>query len=538
MDIEYDVATDRELHDEGAELLKRYNVVFTGSHPEYYSTRMLDAWEEYLAEGGRGMYLGSNGFYWIIAWHPEKPYLMEVRKAELGSRAWQAKPGEYYMQTNGERSGVWRGRARAPQKVFGTGFTAEGFDHSSYYVQLPDARDPAVAFIMDGIGPDEKIGDFGLVGGGAAGYELDRYDLQLGTPPHTRLLAYSEGHSDNYPHVVEEIFFNYPARRRHDGLPGAGRHHLLHDAERRRRVLHQLDLLVRKPLAQRLRQQRLADDRERPAPVHGPGAAAAARPVRTGRSGCREPTKRVGPALSARRDAEPLRVAPLDAAPAVAQAVQAEADEATQGGLCPGVEEVGMGRVLAPGCELKARASGDAVADDHRDRGKLDRVRARTAAVHGIGGMALVVGAVEAPAVPAVREPHVETQPHSPPERAGGDLARRRQAARETTAPGGDPPALRARGLRIARDHPEGGRKRLHGLERAPPVVDGGAERLDDLSVRGEQRRHPVGRGVSRPLAGRPAQQEARQRRVRVRRRVAEVRVVVRRFPGLSRETR
>ena len=32
----------------------------------------------------------------------------------------------------------------------------------------------------------------------------------LGTPPETRLLAYSEGHSDNYPHVGEEIFFNFP----------------------------------------------------------------------------------------------------------------------------------------------------------------------------------------------------------------------------------------------------------------------------------------------------------------------------------------
>ena len=177
MGFEYDVATDRELHDEGAALLERYNVVFTGSHPEYYSREMLDAWETYLAGGGRGMYLGSNGFYWIIAWHPEKPGLIEVRKGEYGSRAWQARPGEYSMQLNGERSGLWRGRARAPQKVFGTGFTAEGFDHASYYVQLPDARDPACAFIMDGIGPDEKIGDFGLVGGGAAGYELDRYDL-------------------------------------------------------------------------------------------------------------------------------------------------------------------------------------------------------------------------------------------------------------------------------------------------------------------------------------------------------------------------
>ena len=210
MGFDVDYVTDRELHDEGAALLSRYNVVFTGSHPEYYSTEMLDAWEEYLAGGGRGMYLGSNGFYWIIAWHPEKEHLMEVRKCEYGSRAWQARPGEYHLQLNGERSGLWRGRARAPQKNFATGFTAEGFDHSSYYVQMPDARDPACAFIMDGIGPDERIGDFGLVGGGAAGYELDRYDLLLGTPPQTRLLAYSEGHSDNYPHVGEEIYFNFP----------------------------------------------------------------------------------------------------------------------------------------------------------------------------------------------------------------------------------------------------------------------------------------------------------------------------------------
>jgi N,N-dimethylformamidase len=210
MGIDYDVATDRELHDEGTELLERYQVVMTGSHPEYYSREMLDAWEEYLGNGGRGMYLGSNGFYWIISWHPDKRHLMEVRKAELGSRAWQAEAGEYYMQTNGERSGLWRGRARAPQKLFGVGFTTEGFDESSYYVQMPDAQDPGVAFIMEGIDSSERIGDFGLVGGGAAGYELDRYDLQLGTPPHARLLAYSEGHSDNYPHVVEEILFMYP----------------------------------------------------------------------------------------------------------------------------------------------------------------------------------------------------------------------------------------------------------------------------------------------------------------------------------------
>ena len=63
---------------------------------------MLDAWEQYLADGGRGMYLGSNGFYWVTSWHPEKPWLIEVRKCEQGSRAWQAKPGEYHHSTSGE----------------------------------------------------------------------------------------------------------------------------------------------------------------------------------------------------------------------------------------------------------------------------------------------------------------------------------------------------------------------------------------------------------------------------------------------------
>jgi len=72
-------------------------------------------------------------------------------------------------------------------------------------------------FIFEGVAPDEVIGDFGLVGGGAAGFEPDRYDLQLGTPPQTLLLASSEGHSDNYPHVIEEILFMFPRTGRHTG---------------------------------------------------------------------------------------------------------------------------------------------------------------------------------------------------------------------------------------------------------------------------------------------------------------------------------
>jgi N,N-dimethylformamidase len=209
-EFEYDVATDHDLHAEGSDLLGRYKVIVTGSHPEYYSTRMLDAFESYLATGGRALYLGSNGFYWIVSFHPEKPWMMEVRKGESGSRAWQAKPGEYYHSTSGERGGLWRNRGRPPQKIFGVGFTAEGFDRSSYYFRMPDGLDDRARFIFEGVREDELIGNFGLAGGGAAGYELDRYELALGTPPHALLLASSEGHSVNYPHVVEEVMFAFP----------------------------------------------------------------------------------------------------------------------------------------------------------------------------------------------------------------------------------------------------------------------------------------------------------------------------------------
>jgi N,N-dimethylformamidase len=207
---QYDVVTDEDLHSEGLALLRGYKAVLTGTHPEYYSRTMLDALECFVAGGGRLMYLGGNGFYWVTSYHPDKPHLVEVRKGESGSRAWQARPGEYYHSTSGERGGLWRNRARLPQKLVGVGFSAQGFDACSYFRRMPDSFDPRASFVFEGIGDDELIGNFGLVGGGAAGLELDRYDLQLGTPPQALLLASSEGHSDNYQHVVEEIFFMLP----------------------------------------------------------------------------------------------------------------------------------------------------------------------------------------------------------------------------------------------------------------------------------------------------------------------------------------
>jgi N,N-dimethylformamidase len=114
------------------------------------------------------------------------------------------------MSFTGEYSGLWRRQGRyAPQQIVGTGFTAEGFDLSSYYRRKPDSFDPRARFIFEGVADDDLIGDFGLVGGGAAGLELDRYDRALGSPPHALLLASSENHTATYLLVVEDILFNF-----------------------------------------------------------------------------------------------------------------------------------------------------------------------------------------------------------------------------------------------------------------------------------------------------------------------------------------
>ncbi len=203
--VRYDVITDEDLHAAGAPLLARYRVVITGAHPEYYSTAMLDGVSAYLEAGGRLMYLGGNGFYWRIAFHPTLRGVIEVRRAEDGTRAWIAEPGEYYHAWGGEYGGLWRRLGRPPNRLVGVGFAAQGFGRSSHYRRRPESRDPRAAFIFDGVSGQEVIGDYGSIGGGAAGQEIDRFDTRLGSPRNALVLASSEGHSREMLRTKEEF---------------------------------------------------------------------------------------------------------------------------------------------------------------------------------------------------------------------------------------------------------------------------------------------------------------------------------------------
>ncbi len=208
----YDVISDEDLHHEGSELLERYRVVITGTHPEYYSTPMLDGVESYLRSGGRLMYLGGNGFYWRIAFSPTRPGVIEVRRAEDGTRAWASEVGESYHSFTGEYGGLWRRLGRPPQRTVGVGFIAQGFDGARPYLRQPGGRDPRAAFAFEGLGDLEVLGDFGTISGGAAGEEIDRCDFALGSPPHTLVLASCLEHAPGMLRTKEEFLVTMPAR--------------------------------------------------------------------------------------------------------------------------------------------------------------------------------------------------------------------------------------------------------------------------------------------------------------------------------------
>ena len=190
--FEFDVVTDEDIHEEGADLLSRYRVVITASHPEYFSTCMWDAFDAWQRAGGRHIYLGGNGFYWRIAFSRELPGVIENRRGITGVRTWEGEPGEHHLSFTGEPGGLWRSNGRPPQALVGVGFSSTIFNRSTFYRRTAASRLPRHAFVFEGIGDDERIGDFGLRGGGAVGMEIDRWDPALGSPPNSVVLASSE----------------------------------------------------------------------------------------------------------------------------------------------------------------------------------------------------------------------------------------------------------------------------------------------------------------------------------------------------------
>lgn len=201
--VRFDVVTDEDLDREGVDLISGYEVLITSSHPEYASAPMLDAVEGFVRSGGRLMYLGGNGFHHKAVFHPSMTGVVEVRRPDA-PRLWVGDPSQGHHTFTHEPAGSWTGLGRPAQLLTGVAFVTQGFDECSYYRRTTASGDERARFIFDGV-HDEIIGDFGILQGGAAGYEIDRADASLGTPEHALVLASSEGHSNLFDLMVVSL---------------------------------------------------------------------------------------------------------------------------------------------------------------------------------------------------------------------------------------------------------------------------------------------------------------------------------------------
>ncbi len=206
--IDVDYLTDHDLEAEGPDLLRPYNVVLSSGHHEYWTSHMLDSLETYLGEGGRFLYIGGNSLFGVTTVDAAKPHKVELRR---WGAPWpfEVPPGERHHSMTGEQGGTWKNRGRAPNTIVGIGTAGAGFDRGSPYKRLPDSYDPRAAWIFDGIEGD-LIGDSPnlQVKWGAAGYEYDRAEFELGTPGTTLLLASSSRFNESHQAMIdEELYF-------------------------------------------------------------------------------------------------------------------------------------------------------------------------------------------------------------------------------------------------------------------------------------------------------------------------------------------
>ncbi|MBZ9870493.1 hypothetical protein LB542_06440 [Mesorhizobium sp. BR1-1-9] len=195
--IAFDLTTDHALHERGLEALEGYAAVMTGSHPEYMSMEIEDALRRFAAAGGSIAYLGGNGFAGKVAF---KGDLMELRRSSLeAGRTWDGPIAEQALAITNEPGGHLRASGRGEFNLTGVAISLMGFDRGRPFSRMPASREPAVAWLFEGVG-DETFGDSGIVLDAAAGYEVDATDTHLGTHSDTMVIARADGFPESFVH--------------------------------------------------------------------------------------------------------------------------------------------------------------------------------------------------------------------------------------------------------------------------------------------------------------------------------------------------
>ncbi|KAE9363491.1 hypothetical protein N431DRAFT_474518 [Stipitochalara longipes BDJ] len=190
--------------------ISQYSTLITGCHPEYPSLQTLDTYTGFAKFGGKIIFLGGNGFYWVSETDPQQPYRLEVRKGRsrlpvYHTPSWREDAFSLWRASSPLNPGrLWRSRGRTPNYRFGIGFCTFGTGQEKPYVRNSQHNeDPAFSWGFKGVESGELTGVNGF-GGGGSGDEIDRLHFELGSTSNKLLLASSQQHDDTFGLFNEE----------------------------------------------------------------------------------------------------------------------------------------------------------------------------------------------------------------------------------------------------------------------------------------------------------------------------------------------
>jgi hypothetical protein len=153
-----DVYSDHDFH-QGIENFAGYKGLILNTHPEYWTTQMLDHLESYLALGGSVVYLGGNGIFETCTYDPADENLMKF----FGGDPSQGRQPSFFRNLS---------PPRPERAVLGVAFLFNNYlsvsPPSPYKVIAANHR----FFNGTGLINDESIGAVGL-NGPASGWEMD-----------------------------------------------------------------------------------------------------------------------------------------------------------------------------------------------------------------------------------------------------------------------------------------------------------------------------------------------------------------------------
>jgi hypothetical protein len=219
---DFDVLTDHDISNKPS-ILTRYDVLISSTHPEYVTSANLDCIGAFMNRGGRFMYLGGNGYYWVTAHIQAQSHLIEVRRGQSGCRSFELGATDRFHSLTGEQGGLWRDRGRAPNEMFGIGSVACSFyPGTSYVINTAARRDRDLQFLFANIPHEQQhLGHLGLFERPASGDEIDcmsdgpfeqHNDSRATILATTRVGAHH--HSDDYRLFPEEAKFPIPDSHR------------------------------------------------------------------------------------------------------------------------------------------------------------------------------------------------------------------------------------------------------------------------------------------------------------------------------------